>query len=103
MSIIPQGLKSLNGVKAVFAADTKGTVIEQYKAANAQKVAAVGAYASHCLKSVEENLGMLELKSIKVSGSTKKLTLNFQDDYLFVVESNEDVPENLIAEYFEEA
>ena len=101
MSEVPEILTKLSEVKSAFVADKTGVVLDNYNSKNSSQLAAVGAYAAHSLKSVEDRLGMMELTQIKISGGTKTLLMNFNEEQIFAVEGEASLPCKKIKEYFE--
>ena len=101
MSKVPEELCELTEVKAAFVADETGVVLDTYNSKNASQLAAVGAYAAHSLKSIEDSLGMMELTQIKISGGTKTLMMNFNEGNMYVVEGDASLPCKKVTEYFE--
>ena len=101
MSQVPDDLKAIPQISSAFVADSNGVVLDTYDSNNASQLAAVGAYAAHSLKTVEDSLGMMDLTEIKVSGGPRTLMMNFSNEQIYVVEGETTLPCKMVSDFFE--
>ena len=87
--------------ESAFFADDKGVLEEEYKMGKGAQTAAVAAYLIHCMKTIESDLGMTDLKQIRISGKSKNLLLGFDGNRIVGLEGGKELTENSLDSYYE--
>ena len=98
---LPEELIHSNEVKSAVLSNLHGVVLDKYGSINTDKIGAFGAYALHCIKTVEDDLGMQSLKCLKVSGTEKNLIFQFDKSLFIAVEGDKELKEQILGEFFD--
>jgi predicted regulator of Ras-like GTPase activity (Roadblock/LC7/MglB family) len=72
-------VSELDGLHFALSANNSGIVKDTHKKGDAEQLAAFGAYSAHCMKTIEDDLGMQTLRKLVVQGD-KKLVVHFKED-----------------------
>ena len=91
MKELSETIKVDKEVRTAFLSDYTGKILDSHKIAKAEKLSAFAAYSAHCIKTIEDELGMQSLASLKVQGAEKSLLLSFEDDYILGIEGKKEI------------